>query len=164
MENYRELKVRYANPPQFFKSIRFRTEFPNKITGNLIYIRKHYDGYDYIQGDNIDTSLIELFQGLFSNVSKGFQTNLILEEQLENALKVTRGGVEKNIIFYFTVRPSYELVEKYEYSGGLKAVPIELKVTLQTGDEQIANQVIQNEYIVCLEEESMRRIRTIKSI
>lgn len=164
MNQIKKLTMRNTSSLEYFKSIRFKVEFPKKISGTLIYIREHYLGYDLNTGDSIDSSLQSFLESSFGGVTAGYQTILIVEEQLQNALKITRGGVEKNVIFYFMPHPTYELFEKRQYDGGIKAIAKELRITLMTTDNESINQAIQNEYITYIDEDSLRRVNTIKKI
>lgn len=95
MNEIKELTMRNAFPLEYFKSIRFRLEYPKKVSGNLVYIREHYDGYDAKKGDNIDSALKSFLESSFGRVSSGYETILIVEEQLQDALKLLKEEFKK---------------------------------------------------------------------
>jgi hypothetical protein len=164
MIDKKELRIRNIVPLEYFKSYRFRIEFPNKMTGTLIYIREHYNGYDPKVGDGIDLSLKTFLEGSFGGVKEGYQSILIVEEQLEDALKVTKGGLKKDVIFYFMPRPTYELFEKHQYDGGLNAIAKQLSITFMTSDNDSVNHAVQDEYITYIDIENIPKLKTLKKI
>lgn len=164
MNEIKQLTRRNIYPLEYFKSIKLEIEYPERITAFIYYIREHYDNYDFDNGDSLDKGIENLFSSIFTNVVRSYQTPLIFEEQLDNSKNVIRGGITKDIILYFMPEPTYELFEQHSFDGATNAFPREISISFRTNNKSNSDQAIQNEYLIHINKEDLRRCKTLKKL
>lgn len=158
------IELRDKIPFENFKSIRFSLEFPQRITGHLIYIREDYPGYDLYKGDDIDAAIFNCIKGFSSKAEYSYQLTLITKQDVQHALHITRGGVEKESIFYFFPLTDFETYQRLSNQGELKSYPHVLKMTFWSENKALVNEIIPQEFLARIPLNAIDKLNTLRRI
>lgn len=104
----KRIKLRTNNPPEVFKSIRFILSAPPfnqttniKLFGSFNYIRLLYKGYDYVEGDEVDKSILQALRNIVPTAKLELNHLAIFDYPFETILNLAQQGVRKSIQVYF---------------------------------------------------------------
>lgn len=150
---------------EYFKSIRFTIEYPKKFRGYLIYVREHYEGYNYRKGDIIDKRIVSEFIEKISLLNEiGYEGILFTEQDLINFKTFTKGGISKNITLNFFPETDIETYKTLAHNGNLKFYPKNFQMTFLTTNQNYVDESIFDNYVVHIPIEFIKLIETINQL
>ena len=165
--NYQErtLTLRKEMPLQVFRAIRVRNTFPDKYTAHLVYLREYHSDYNLEHGDILDARILHSVRTRFDDAVVWCSELLLTDQQLTNCLAITKGGADRNIIFYFNPETDYNTYLELSSKGLLKSYYLGLRMSFwldenDTKLERVPKEILVQVPIVELE----RLIKTIKSV
>jgi hypothetical protein len=141
-------KVALSSPPKIFKSIRVRKLLyengegrletkTREVSGHLNYVRLFYDGYDCINGDELDLKILEKAKATFISADVAINNLIVLEGQIEGYIQRTRGNLLQKVTIFINPHIDYEDVEAL---AGKKFTQytVSLRLNLQTISDPLA--------------------------
>ena len=159
------LNLRNAIPFDNFISIRFSMTFPSTLTGHLIYLREDYKNYKLLKGDEIDHAILNAIRSFADRATVSYQTTLVTDQDLNHALHITRGGVERDFVFYFFPLGDIEYYEKMKKKGKLKTIPKSLRMRFWTTDQKVVDSFyVLQELIVKISPDAIKKLATLKRV
>jgi len=165
--NYEEkiLRLRDKRPPEVFKAVRFRNEYPERFSGHLIYLRDFYPEYSLTEGDVLDERILGAIRNLFENANTVYSQLLLTDQQLENCLKWTRGGEQKDITFCFLPETDQSTYLDLDSKGTLKYYCLPLRATFLFNKSDPKLELVPDEIVVHVPLNDLEsRIGTIKYV
>lgn len=164
--NYQAEKIDFKGtlPLEVFKTIRFQNAYPDRFTGHLRYVREYYKGYDHAAGDVLDEKILAAFKSRFENAFFSINDLILSQQQVQTYLTVTRGGAEKDILFYFMPLADYDTYQALSEAGELFSYHLNLKATLWLNEDDGRMAFVPSELRVLVPFQELKElITTIKS-
>jgi hypothetical protein len=153
-------------PFDSFRCIKFKYEcLDGNVLGFLRYIRTYHKGYDFEKGDQIDEVLRQALEVYFGEAIVCYKMQLIFNESIEQAKKITDGPSERDVIFNFYQK--YKEIDQYRNQMGspkIKTRTIKLKLVYLTANEEAIKLRLLSEYIIPIEGDFYNTLATIKYI
>ena len=158
------LKLRNVFPLEYAKAIRVKFEFPYRVFGHLKFLRKNHLNYNYINGDGIDTSLLNIMRNYGVSSELIYNYPLYADQEYDNFSQITKGGVEKDIVFTFYTIPVFSNEDLSKTNAtNVESISKSLKMTFWTNDIlHIKN--VPNEIMIRLLKEDFENIDTLVCI
>ena len=161
----RTLTLRKELPLEVFKAIRIRNAFPDKYTAHLVYLRQYSADYNLEHGDVLDARILNTVRSRFEDAAMWCSELLLTDQQKETCLAVTKGGAEKNVIFYFNPETDYATYVRLNEKGLLKSYYLGLRMTFWFDEKDTRIQNVPNEVLVHVPlAELDKLIKTIKPV
>lgn len=152
-------------PLDVFKAIRFRNNYPERFTGHLIYLREYYNGYNVNTGDILDSEILKTVKNRFEDAFFVYSEELLFDQQLTDCLTWTRGGENKDIMFYFLPKTDYNNYIELSNKGALKSYYLPIKTTFWFDKNDPRINLIPNEVMVHVPLVELEKlIKTIKHV